>query len=147
MSNVFLASSFDKLFDGRIGTPCVGLGCIFRESAYRTAFSIALSPPREYAGYEATKGEPVDFCASGKAMVGDTCQPVIENTIDLRYDLKFELNIVESMIERNMTLLTLMKSVQQQIIGPIRFSISDGVHFTSVAVSGVWSVREQTNYH
>ena len=66
----------------------------------------------------------------------ETCRPVLENTVDLQFDLKLELDIVESLIEKNITTHTLLESVRQQIPGLIKHNISDAVHFSAVTVSG-----------
>ena len=45
-----------------------------------------------------------DFCATDKSIARETCQPVLENTVDLRYDLKCELDIVELLIDESITM-------------------------------------------
>ena len=141
--NIFCAACnmqefwFYQLFSGGGGISCEGLGCIFQESAYRSAFSLSVSPPGKYAGSEDTERDSAEFCAAGKTMVGETCQPVLENTVNLRYDLKFELDIVELLeIDKNISMMTLLESVRQQITSLISYRIPDGVYFTSVVVSG-----------
>ena len=90
-------SSFYYLFVDSSELQCSGIGCAFQVSAYRVVFSIS-SPS---AGYEDMDSESADFCAAGKTIVADTCHSFIENTMDLRYDLKFKLEVVESVFEKN----------------------------------------------
>ena len=51
--------------------------------------------------------------------------------MDLRYDLKFELKIVESVFEKDVAVLSLLETVRKQVIEEIEFYVS------SVTVSGI----------
>ena len=143
--NIFCAecnmqlSEFETFFDGMSGggKDCTGIGCLFKESAYRRAFSISVSPPSGYPTTEDIDGDAIDFCATGKTIVGDVCRPVIENTVDLRYGLTFGLRIIESASEKDITVLRLLETVRQQVIEQIQFDVYDGLQFTSVTVSGI----------
>ena len=76
-----------------------------------------------------------DFCAAGKTIVGATCYPFIENTVDLRYDLKFEFEIVEAVFEKAVVVLSLLENVRKQVIEGIVYSLP--VSFSSATVSGI----------
>ena len=145
-TNIFCAvcnmqlSVFDAFFGGMIGTDCVG--CMLEESAYRVAFSISVSSPSGYATFEDMDSDSEDFCVLGKTIVGDMCRPVIENTFDLRYDLTFELRLIDSEFEKNITVLNLLKTVQQQVIEEIHYVFLYDLDFLSITVSVIGSCED-----
>ena len=146
--NIFCAecnmqlSTFDAFFDGAIDEGC--FGCIFKESAYRVAFSIPIS-----ISSEDIEIDSADFCARGKTIVGDACLPVIENTVNLRYGLTFELRIIDRGFENNITVLSLLESVRQQVKEQIKHDIYYGLQFSSVTVNGIGTcvdLLKRTNF-
>ena len=129
---------FFRSFDGNI--ECEGVVCMFLFSSYRRAFSISISSPGRHATDEYVDNGSADFCDVGKTMVNDTCKSVIENTVDLRYRLNFELQIdqFKPVFNRkiNESVLIMLETVRQQVKSKIHHSIGDILEFSSVTVSG-----------
>ena len=134
-------SYFDNLFDVRTEA-CGGIGCIFQESAYRVAFSFSFNPPSTFAASEKIGSELTEFCAPGKTIVGDVCHPLIENTANLRYDLTFKLEADESEFKTNVTVLSLLEAVRQQVVEEIRSASYDGLQVSSVTISGTGPCKD-----
>ena len=128
---------FFRYFDGYI--ECKGVACMFLFSSYRRAFFISISSPGRHVTDGKVDSGSADFCDVGKTMVNDTCRPIIENTVDLGYRLNFELHLDKSTLvfkkKIDVSILTMLETVRQQVKEKIHTSQPEVLEFSSVTVS------------